>query len=287
MFPYYGSKWNIARHYPSPTTDLVIEPFAGGAGYASFYDAKQVLLIDKDPIIAGLWSYLIKASIAEITALPEMPEVGDSVDNYQIPQEAKWLIGFWLNRGSASPKKSRTAYSARTDRAQLNWSARAKERIASQLHMLAGWRSVEGSYDVAPPVHGTWFIDPPYGNKGRYYRVPFTDGFDQLGDWCCQRHGLIIVCEGPGATWLPFEPVGSFKSSMGRTEEWAYIHLRTTLGLWKMKKAKAAESPRRDSRPGLAYRPKPKLKPAKRRKCRATKARKENEALAVEKGVIV
>src|SRR5216683_1500274 len=142
MFPYYGSKWNIARHYPSPTTDLVIEPFAGGAGYASFYDAKQVLLIDKDPIIAGLWSYLIKASIAEITALPEMPEVGDSVDNYQIPQEAKWLIGFWLNRGSASPKKSRTAYSARTDRAQLNWGAKAKERIAGQLHLIGGWRVI-------------------------------------------------------------------------------------------------------------------------------------------------
>ncbi len=228
MFPYYGSKWNIARHYPAPTTDLVVEPFAGGAGYASFYGAKQVLLIDKDPIIAGLWSYLIRVTAAEIMALPEMPEVGDHVDNYQIPQEAKWLIGFWLNRGSAQPKKSRTAYSARTDRAQLNWGGKAKERIAGQLPLIAGWRASEGSYEAAPDVRADWFIDPPYGDKGKFYRVPFT-AFDELGRWCRDRRGVTIACEGPGATWLPFQPVGSFKSSKGRADEWAYIHPPVTL----------------------------------------------------------
>lgn len=230
MFPYYGSKWNIARHYPGPTTSLVVEPFAGGAGYASFYGAKQVLLIDKDPIIAGLWSYLIKTTPAEIMALPEMPEVGDHVDNYQIPQEAKWLIGFWLNRGSAQPKKSRTAYSARTDRAQLNWGSRAKERIAEQLPLIAGWQAIEGSYESAPDDFATWFVDPPYGDKGKFYRVPFS-AFDELGRWCKQRQGFTIACEGPGAAWLPFEPVGSFKSSKGRADEWAYIHPRPTLAL--------------------------------------------------------
>ncbi|CAH2810259.1 MAG: hypothetical protein PPHEINF_6364 [uncultured Paraburkholderia sp.] len=139
FFPYYGSKWNIARHYPKPSTDLVIEPFAGSAGYATFHDCSRVQLIDADPIIAGVWSYLIRASAKEILALPELPEVGDCVDNYNICQEAKWLIGFWLNRGSASPKKTRTAYSARTDKAQLVWSTRAKQRIASQLEGVSGW----------------------------------------------------------------------------------------------------------------------------------------------------
>jgi len=223
MFPYYGSKWNIARYYPAPTTDLVIEPFAGGAGYASFYGCRRALLIDKDPIIAGLWSYLIKVTAAEIMALPEMPEVGDHVDNYQIPQEAKWLIGFWLNRGSAQPKKSRTAYSARTDRAQLNWGASAKERIAGQLPLVSGWQAREDSYEGAPDVSATWFIDPPYGDKGKFYRVPFS-AFEGLGRWCKGRSGVTIVCEGPGATWLPFQPIGSFKSSKGRADEWAYIH---------------------------------------------------------------
>jgi hypothetical protein len=223
FFPYYGSKWNIARYYPAPEQELVIEPFAGGAGYASFYGARRAHLIDKDPVIAGLWAYLMKVSAAEIMALPELPEAGDSVDNYCLPQEAKWLIGFWLNRGSAAPKKTRTAYSTRTDKMQLNWSPKAKARIASQLPLLEGWTITEGSYDSAPDEEATWFIDPPYGDKGRFYRVGFS-AFDQLGPWCRARRGLTVVCEGPGATWLPFTAVGSFKSTKDRATEVAYIH---------------------------------------------------------------
>ena len=221
FFPYYGSKWNIARYYPA-RTGTVVEPFAGGAGYATFYGVKQAVLIDKDPIIAGLWAYLMRVGAAEIMALPEMPEVGDSVDNYAIPQEAKWLIGFWLNRGSAQPKKARTAYSARTDRAQLNWGARAKERIASQLPGLAGWSIREGSYEAAPDVEATWFVDPPYGDKGKFYRIGF-DQFDSLSRWCLQRNGRLIACEGPGAKWLPFYPLGSFKTSKGAATEFVYL----------------------------------------------------------------
>jgi hypothetical protein len=223
FFPIFGSKWRLARRYPAPEHDDVFEPFAGGAGYATFYDCPRVHLYDADPIVSGVWSYLIRATPAEILALPEMPAVGDHVDNYALPQEAKWLIGFWLNRGSAQPKKSRTAYSARTDRAQLNWGSRAKERIARQLPLLAGWTVTNASYEMAPAIEATWFVDPPYFDKGKYYRFPFSD-FAALGAWCHARKGLMIACEGPGATWLPFSALGSFKSTKGRATEVAYVH---------------------------------------------------------------
>lgn len=226
FFPYYGSKWNIARHYPVPSRDIVIEPFAGSAGYATFYDCPRVALFDADPIVAGVWHYLLHASVPEILALPEMPEVGDSVDNYSLPQEAKWLIGFWLNRGSSQPKKSRTAYSARTDKAQLNWGSAAKKRIAEQRPMLAMWTIENKPYHKAPDtLEATWFIDPPYGDKGKFYRFRFND-FDTLGAWTRARRGQVIACEGPGAKWLPFEPLGSFKSSNGRAEEFVYLNER-------------------------------------------------------------
>lgn len=218
FFPFYGSKWNIARHYPAPTRGLVVEPFAGSAGYSTFYGCQRVALFDADPIIAGVWSYLLGVTAAEILALPELLEVGDSVDNYDLPQEARWMIGFWLNRGSASPKKSRTAYSARSDRHQMNWGDKAKQRIASQLPSLEGWTIQNKPYHGAPNVEATWFVDPPYGDKGRFYRVRFSD-FHTLGIWCRERQGRLIACEGPGATWLPFTDLGSFKSTKGRASE--------------------------------------------------------------------
>lgn len=222
FFPFYGSKWNIARHYPKPERDLVIEPFAGSAGYATFYSRPRVALFDADPVIAGTWDYLIRATAVDILALPEIAEIGDSVDNYALPQEAKWLIGFWLNRGSAQPKKSRTAYSARTDRAQLNWGQRAKDRIASQLPLLADWSITNKPYSDAPDVRATWFIDPPYGDKGKYYRVKFND-FPALATWCRDRRGDVIVCEHSDADWLPFAPLGEFKSSKGRAKEGVFL----------------------------------------------------------------
>lgn len=197
---------------------MVLEPFAGAAGYATFYNAPYAHLIDADPIIVGVWNYLLKATANSILALPEMPDVGDSVDNYSISQEAKWLIGFWLNRGSAQPKKSRTAYSARTDRGQLNWGQAAKVRIAAQLPGILGWSCSLGQYHEVGDISATWFIDPPYGDKSKHYRVKFS-AFDQLGPWCLARKGHVIVCEGADATWLPFKPLGSFKSSRGKAAE--------------------------------------------------------------------
>jgi hypothetical protein len=224
FFPFYGSKWNIARHYPAPTYETVIEPFAGGAGYSTFYGCKQVRLFDADPIIVGVWEYLFGASTSQIAALPDIMEAGDSVDNYELEPGAKWLIGFWLNRGSATPKKSRTAYSARTDRGQLNWGPRAKTRIIEQLPALALWSVELGDFtQSADGWHeATWFIDPPYVDKGKFYRVGFNE-FPLLGRWARSRAGQVIVCEGAGADWLPFEPIGSFKSSLGRASEVAWI----------------------------------------------------------------
>jgi hypothetical protein len=222
FFPYYGSMWNRARYYPAPQHDVVIEPFAGSAGYSLFYGCRRVNLFDVDPIICGVWDYLLSAKPAEIMALPDMPEVGDGVDNYSLPQEAKWLIGFWLNRGSAQPKKTRTAFGARHDRAQLLWGPKAKQRIVSQVPLIEGWTITQSDYARAPDEEATWLIDPPYADKGKYYRFQIT-AFDRLAAWIRRRSGLVMVCEQEGADWLPFQPLGSFKSTRGRTEEVAYI----------------------------------------------------------------
>lgn len=218
LWPYYGSKWRDARRYGAPRGDLVIEPFAGSAGYSTFYAPKRVMLYDVDPYVVGVWQYLIRASEAEIVALPDL-DVGQSVDSLKVPQEARWLIGFWLNRGSAQPKKTKTAYSARTERQQLVWSQRARERIAAELPGIRHWTITQGDYTQAPhDPAATYYVDPPYGDKGRYYRCNDVD-LGRLGAWCQSLPGHVIACEQVGATWLPFRPLASIKSSKGRSNE--------------------------------------------------------------------
>lgn len=55
FFNFYGGKWKAAPTYPAPKHDTIIEPFAGGAGYSLRHHERQVVLIDRDPVIAGIW----------------------------------------------------------------------------------------------------------------------------------------------------------------------------------------------------------------------------------------
>lgn len=224
FFTFYGGKWRAAPHYPPPRYDHIIEPFAGSAGYAMRYPDRRVTLIERDPIIAGTWGYLLAVSPSEILALPDI-EAGQSVDDLTtLPEEARWLIGWWLNGGSAQPKKRPGAWMRRqvdngghgwtTGGGQLSWSARVRERIASQLDAIRHWIVIEGDGSKAPDVEATWFIDPPYQRAGRHYRFGASNiHYPTLARWCRSRHGQVIVCEQEGADWLPFRPWRPIKAS--------------------------------------------------------------------------
>src|SRR5690348_1211068 len=101
FFLLYGGKWRISRVYGPPRYPQVIEPFAGGAGYSVYWEPKHVTLIERDPLIAGLWKYLIKAKPGEILSIPT--NVDCRGDLHHQPQEAKPLVGFWFDRARTEP----------------------------------------------------------------------------------------------------------------------------------------------------------------------------------------
>lgn len=213
---YYGGKWANARRYEPPRFGVIVEPFAGAAGYSLHHHDQGVVLVEKNPVVAAVWSWLIAASPSDVLDIPDLPDSGEVAD-LDAPKPARDLVGFWCHEGSTHPGRRASTWGGRgvnPDRAS-GWNRRARERIASQVTKIKHWTIIEGDYTTAPDVTATWFIDPPYNSRaGKKY--PFQpDDFAALGAWCRARSGQVMVCEQAGADWLPFRALAAFKSASG------------------------------------------------------------------------
>lgn len=222
FFTYYGSKWRAAPRYPAPLHDLIVEPFAGSAGYSVRHYERDVMLIERDPIIAGIWQYLINAESEEILSLPLCGEGWDTTDDLigSIPSGAISLIGMWLNKGVSIPGKRPSKWVRAGTHPGSVWGAPIRQRIADQVSLIRHWRIINGDYSDCPNVDATWFIDPPYEDAGRHYRMGSAQiDYGALAEWCKGRNGRAVVCEAEGATWLPFESFGNVKGTKRTASE--------------------------------------------------------------------
>lgn len=218
FFCYYGGKWRAAPRYPAPEHDTIVEPFAGAAGYSTRHADRKVVLVERDPIIAGLWKYLTRVTPEEIRALPDMPLDGTRARDLPVSQEAQWLIGFWLNKGANTPMQTPAAWMRSGVRPKSYWGKEVREIIASQVEKIRHWQVIEGSYERAPDATATWFVDPPYEKAGKHYRFGADQiEYEGLAAWCVSRNGTTIVCENEGATWLPFEPFATIKANPSKS----------------------------------------------------------------------
>jgi hypothetical protein len=225
FFTYYGGKWRAARHYPNPLCDTIIEPFAGSAGYSVRHFAKKVFLIDTDPMVVATWKYLLSVSEREVRSLPDIG-IDQPVDELVVCQEARWLIGWWLNKGSVRPKRKPSSNMRKsllgmsppgTNLPSGWWGPTVRDRIASQLKLIRHWVVKLGTYEDAPEVTATWFVDPPYQVAGKHYRFGSSKiNYSSLSKWCKGRKGQVIVCENYGADWLPFRLFRDTKAQEGK-----------------------------------------------------------------------
>lgn len=207
FFSYFGGKWTLATRYPRPIHSVIVEPFAGSAGYATRYPDRDIVLVERSPVVAELWRWLIGASVDDVLGLPL-----DATKRFDLAPGPQALIGFWSARGRTRPPtaKSTSSWAASGKWPSSFWGEYARARIARQIPAIRHWRVIEGDYTSAPDVEATWFIDPPYIDS-RHYTAK-VDGFTDLGAWCRSRRGQVMVCEQDGADWLPFVPFRKAKS---------------------------------------------------------------------------
>jgi site-specific DNA-adenine methylase len=218
MFYYYGRKQKIFGKYPKPKHDLIIEPFAGSAAYSMNYHERNVILIEKDKRIADLWSYLINVDRYEILSLPLL-SLGQSLNDNEfsyLTDVQKSLIGFFLNPGSAQPKKSPGKF--------CGWNEKNRLRLSEDVTKVSHWTIINGDYRDVDNHVATWYIDPPYqGNGGQYYKHG-NNGFDynDLRNWVLDRNGQTIVCENSEADWMDFKPLVNIQGQRHKTTEVIY-----------------------------------------------------------------
>ena len=195
MFYYYGRKKQIARHYPEPRHQTIIEPFAGAASYAlhSSYWKREVILVERDRRVAEIWRWLIESATEDsIRNLPNL-RVGERSSEFLHIVHAATKMAFKYKRIKVTPVLER------------NWEI-SKRVMAASLHKVKHWRIIEDDYTSAPDIEATWFIDPPYKSEpgDGYAHGSSALDYEALANWVNKRRGQVICCEGEYGDYLPF-----------------------------------------------------------------------------------
>lgn len=215
MWAYFGTKFRLAKKYPTPTRTTIVEPFAGAAQYSLEHFEHEVILVDKYDIVIKLWKWLQLCSPKDILSLPQI-ELGKSLEEYHWDcTEAKWLVGFIIGMGSSSPRSKATPWSTtlRPNRQPLY-----RRRIADSLYKIRHWNFIHGDYHCLGNINATWFIDPPYQTGGSQYKHSEID-YQELAKWSKSRNGQVIVCENDKADWMDFTFLSDLHGVKHHTKE--------------------------------------------------------------------
>ena len=214
LFPYYGAKHAYIRHYPAPRHGHIIEPFAGSAAYAHAHGAENdVTLIEKNPRIAAIWQWLVSVSADELASLPGIDTIEHLDESGLIDGPAREFLKQWMSSASVTGANRKSLFAKHNIETGRWWFTEFhKPAFCDALKKIRHWRIVLGQHHQAHNVCATWFVDPPYVNGGQHYREncnSLSVDYLALAEWCLERIGDVIVCEGNGAEWLPFQPIAS------------------------------------------------------------------------------
>ena len=207
MFYYYGRKKQIAKYYPIPHCDTIVEPFAGAAAYSLYGNnwKKNVILIEKDIKVFQIWDWLINsATVEEIKKLPDL-KVGEKSSEVLHIIHAATKMAFQFKTIKVTPVLER------------NWEI-SRRVFAENLYKVKHWTIINGDYSDAPDIEATWFIDPPYkGDAGMGYRHSSKMlNYENLSKWALNRKSEVIFCEGCNGDYLPFKPLLNLKGIAGK-----------------------------------------------------------------------
>lgn len=231
VFSFYGGKSKLSHLYPPPEHAQIIEPFAGGAGYALRHYDCAVHLTELDDRVVSIWQWLLSPEIQSwVTQIPATMPVGakisESFPNGSVPPGMIEYLRSECNHGTQG---ARGVHDQVTTLGSNGW-PRIRPRLEYWLPRIRHWTIRHGSYETVGNRRATWFLDPPYQNPaGARYRQAQIN-YPALARWARSRMGQVIVCENQGATWLPFEPLVTRRGIQSRYQVSQAVEVMWTRG---------------------------------------------------------
>lgn len=208
LFKWFGSKWQSAKRYPQPSHSLLIEPFAGGAGYALNHSDREVILWDEDPNLQQLWRWIIgPARFADVTEIPVGLPVGTDIRDIGLSSGQQLLLKHWQRTNNVGDCWTISPWGHLPGQ----WTHNTRARVADEIQAVKHWKFSDPYCYIDMPA--TWFIDPPYQFNYRYRRALPEFDYQALDSLVQTIHSksVVIVCEAIGKggetpNYLPFEP---------------------------------------------------------------------------------
>lgn len=193
--------------------NLIIEPFAGSAAYSWLHRRRldsgrqrEVWLNDLDARTYSIWKFLTNPDAYDIVweHVPEKVEPGQRISDI-IPAAYPGLVELCRAEANQGTQGAKGVHDQITTMGAKCWKVRRK--ALDVIPDVQLWKVTNLPYSDLINVDATWFVDPPYSNAaGSRYRLGGDQiDYNHLAWWCLNRKGQTIVCEGEGATWLPFE----------------------------------------------------------------------------------
>ena len=224
LFKWFGSKWQAAKHYPPPQNDVVVEAFAGSAGYGLRHYTKTVVVAEADPNIFALWSWLVNtATEADIRSIPISIPEGTDIRGMGLSPGQALLLKCWQRTNNVGNCWTISPWGNKPGQ----WTANTRARVAAEFHEIKHWKVVPDGLALlragANIREVTWFIDPPYQYNYKYFGWDFP--YPDLAQLIHELRGEAIVCEavdpklGDKPQWLPFTDFRSTVTSRRKADQ--------------------------------------------------------------------
>lgn len=223
LFKWFGSKWLSSKLLPPPECDLIVEPFAGGAGYALRHCEHQVQLWDSNEQLQDLWTWFIYgATEALIREIPiNIPE-GTFIGSLGLSRGQELLLKHWQRTNNVGECWTISPWGNKPGQ----WTANTRARVAEEHAAVRHWKLCKPTYTQV----ATYLIDPPYQYNYQYRSAAIDYAALAEQAQSVPIGSQVIVCEArcpktdAAPTWLPFQDFASRITS--RRKQGEHTHSR-------------------------------------------------------------